>query len=109
VLTGRLVVAALAVVGAATFALAEETYNVSFINNRIEPAELNVPAGQAFELVVKNADATPEEFESHDLDLEKLIPSGQEVTFSIEALEPGRYAIFGEFHQATAQGAIVVE
>ena len=104
-----LVVAALAVVGAATFALAEETYNVRFIDHRIEPAELNVPAGQAFELVVKNADTTPEEFESHDLDLEKLIPSGQEVTFSIEALEPGRYAIFGEFHQATAQGAIVVE
>jgi plastocyanin len=105
----KLTLAAVAAMMVTTGSFAAETYTVTFANNRIDPAELRVPAGQAFELLVKNADTTPEEFESHDLDLEKLVPSGQEVTFSIEALEPGRYMIFGEFHQATAQGAIVVE
>ncbi len=90
-------------------AAAGESYLVVFTDNRLDPAELHVPAGAPFELVVRNADATPEEFESHDLDLEKVIPGGTEARFDIDALEPGRYEIFGEFHPDTAQGVIVAD
>ena len=41
-------------------------------NHRFEPAEVKVPAGQRIKLVVHNQDGTPEEFESHSLNREKV-------------------------------------
>jgi hypothetical protein len=78
-------------------------------NHRFEPAQLKVPAGQRLKLVVHNQDATPEEFESHDLNREKIVPAGAKVSLFIGPLKPGRYAFFGEFNEATAQGAVVAE
>ena len=78
-------------------------------NNRFEPTELRVPAGQRVKLVVHNQDSTPEEFESHDLNREKVIPPGAKATIFIGPLKPGRYAFFGEYHEATAKGVIVAE
>ena len=45
-------------------------------NHRFEPTELKVPAGQRVKLTVHNQDSTPEEFESHKLNREKVIPGG---------------------------------
>ncbi|MDQ6685072.1 MAG: cupredoxin domain-containing protein, partial [Pseudomonadota bacterium] len=45
-------------------------------NHRFEPGELKVPAGQRIKLVIDNRDDTPEEFDSHDLNREKLVPPG---------------------------------
>jgi plastocyanin len=78
-------------------------------NHRFEPAELKVPAGQRVKLVVHNQDGTPEEFESHSLNREKVIPAGSKVTIYIGPLKPGRYAFFGEYNEATAKGAVVVD
>jgi plastocyanin len=78
-------------------------------NHRFEPAEVKVPAGQRVKLIVHNQDATPEEFESHSLNREKVIPAGAKVSIFIGPLKPGRYAFYGEYNQATAQGAIVAE
>jgi plastocyanin len=77
--------------------------------NRFEPAELRVPAGQRVKLVVHNQDSTPEEFESHDLNREKVVPPGAKVTIFIGPLKPGRYKYYGEYHEATAKGVIVAE
>jgi plastocyanin len=78
-------------------------------NHRFEPAELKVPSGQRIKLVVHNQDSTPEEFESHSLNREKLIPGGAKATIYIGPLKPGRYAFFGEYNEATAKGAVVAE
>lgn len=78
-------------------------------NHRFEPAELKVPAGARVKLVVHNQDSTPEEFESHSLNREKVIPAGAKATIFIGPLTAGRYEFFGEFNQKTAQGAIVAE
>lgn len=86
-----------------------DSFILTFKNNRLEPAELKVPAGKDFKLTVKNADQTPEEFESEDLKLEKVITGGAEAEFAIKALEAGRYEVFGEFHEDTATGHIVAE
>ena len=50
-----------------------------------------MPAGQRIKLVVHNQDATPEEFESHSLNREKVIPGGAKATIYIGPLKPGRY------------------
>jgi plastocyanin len=78
-------------------------------NHRFEPAELKVPSGQRIKLVVHNQDSTPEEFESHSLNREKLIPGGAKTTIYIGPLKPGRYAFFGEYNETTAKGAVVAE
>jgi len=68
-----------------------------------------VPAGQKVRLLVHNQDATAEEFESHELNREKLIAPGSKVNIFIGPLKPGRYPFFGEFNEKTAQGAVVAE
>lgn len=90
-------------------AQAQDSYVLTFKDNKLEPAELQVPAGKEFKLLVKNADSTPEEFESEDLELEKVIAGGSEAEFTIKALEPGSYKVFGEFHEDTATGQIVAK
>ena len=78
-------------------------------NHRFEPAELKVPAGQRVKLVVHNQDSTPEEFESHSLNREKVIPAGAKATIYIGPVKPGRYTFYGEYNEATAQGVVVAE
>jgi len=90
-------------------ALADETFTIVFKDHRIVPAELQVPAGQKITLIVDNQDATPEEFESHSLKREKVIPGKSKATIKIGPLKPGTYEIFGEYHESTAQGRIVAK
>ena len=90
-------------------ALAEESFTIVFKDHRIVPQELQVPAGQKIKLIVDNQDATPEEFESHSLKREKVVPGNSKVTVKIGPLKPGTYEIFGEYHESTAQGRIVAK
>lgn len=78
-------------------------------NHRFEPSELKVPSGQRIKLVVHNQDATPEEFESHSLNREKLVPAGSKATIFIGPLKPGSYSFMGEFNEATAKGVVIAE
>ena len=87
----------------------DEPFVLTFKDNKLEPVELSVPAGKEFKLVVKNADQTPEEFESEDLKLEKIIAGGSEAAFTNKALEAGSYEVYGEFHEDTAKGRIVAK
>ena len=78
-------------------------------DHRFDPTVVRIPAEMKVKLVITNLDTTPEEFESHDLNREKVIVPGGKVTIFIGPLKPGRYPFFGEFHQDTAQGAAIVE
>lgn len=73
------------------------------------PAELEVPAGQKVRLLVINEDPTPEEFESYELNREKVIPGGTRAVIFIGPLKPGTYPFFGEFYPKTAQGRIIAK
>ena len=84
-------------------------YVVIIKNHRFQPAELTVPAGTKIKLIIDNQDATPEEFESHELNREKIIAGNSKATILIGPLAPGRYPFFGEFNEATAQGVIIVK
>ena len=88
---------------------AETAVSLVIRNHRFEPTELKVPAGQRVKLTVHNQDTTPEEFESHSLNREKVIPGGAKATLFIGPLKPGRYAFVGEYNEATAKGFVVAE
>ena len=88
---------------------AEVQVNLVIKNHRFEPAELKVPANQRVKLTVHNQDTTPEEFESHALNREKVIPGGAKAVLFIGPLKPGRYTFLGEYNEATAQGVVVAE
>ena len=88
---------------------ADEPYTLTIKDHRFEPAQLEVPAGKKLKLLVKNLDATPEEFESHDLKREKVIAGKGQATINIGPLKPGSYKFFGEFHPKTAQGQIIAK
>jgi plastocyanin domain-containing protein len=82
---------------------------VTIENNRFKPDEIRVKAGEPFLLVVTNKDAKPEEVESKDLRIEKVVPGGKTASIRVRALKPGTYTFFGEYNPKTAQGRIVAE
>ena len=71
------------------------------------PAELVVPANTKVRLLVINSDPTAEEFESYELNREKIIPGGRKTVVFIGPLAPGEYPFFGEFFPKTAQGKVI--
>ena len=78
-------------------------------DHRFEPPEIRIPAGKKIKLLVDNQDATAEEFESHQLNREKVVPGKSKLPVFIGPLPPGRYSFFGDFHQQTATGVIIAE
>lgn len=80
-----------------------------FQNHHFTPDKIIVPANQRFKLLVKNEDDTADEFESTDLNREKLDPPGQTITVFLGPLAPGAYKFFGDFHQDTAKGVLIAQ
>jgi len=104
-----LLAAILAAAASFAAAAADPEFTLVIKNHRFDPVELKVPAGQKVKLIVHNQDSTPEEFDSHPLNREKVIPAGAKATIFIGPLKPGRYAYIGEYNEATAKGTIVAE
>ncbi|MDT8427235.1 MAG: cupredoxin domain-containing protein [Pseudomonadales bacterium] len=73
------------------------------------PAELTIPAGKKVKLMIINEDDTPEEFESFELNREKVIMGKSTGAVFIGPLKAGEYPYFGEFNPRTAQGKIIAE
>jgi high-affinity iron transporter len=101
--------AVVAAIVIAPTARADDLPLLVFHNHRFEPARIEVPAHQKFRLQVKNTDDTADEFESTDLNREKLVPPGQTVIVFLGPLDPGEYKFFGDFHQDTARGILVAK
>ena len=68
-----------------------------------------MPAGQKIRLIIDNQDATPEEFESYELNREKVVSAQAQIVVFVGPLQPGRYPFFGDFHQDTAKGVLIVQ
>ena len=73
------------------------------------PETVQIPANTKVKLLVINEDPTPEEFESYELNREKVIPGNHKAVIFVGPLPPGEYPFFGEFYPKTAQGKVVVE
>lgn len=89
-------------------ALAQE-FTLTIKNHVFTPAEITVPANKRVQVTVVNDDDTPEEFESHPLKVEKVVPGKSKAVVRIGPLKPGRYRFIGEFHESTAKGTIIVK
>jgi plastocyanin len=96
------------VVGTPAFA-ADDEFKLVIENHMFQPAEVVVPAGKKVKLVIENRDATPEEFESHALNREKVIAGKSTASVFIGPLKPGRYAFVGEYNEKTAKGVVIAQ
>ena len=82
-------------------------FTIVIKDHKFEPSRLEVPAGQKIQLVIRNLDATAEEFESTDLKREKVIAPGKEAVIHVGPLKPGISRFVGEYHEATARGELI--
>lgn len=78
-------------------------------DHKFQPEVIKIKANQSFKLVIENLDQTIEEFESDDLKKEKLVGANKKITINVQPLAKGEYKFYGDFHQKTAQGKIIVE
>lgn len=81
-------------------------FTLTIKEHKFVPRELTVPAGKRLRLVIDNRDPTPEEFESHSLRIEKVIPGRSKGAVNVGPLKPGAYEFVGEFHESTAKGTL---
>ncbi len=99
----------LAILSSMGHAAESREIEIKIINHHFVPNVIKIESGVNSKLIVHNEDKTIEEFESHDLKREKIIPPGKKVVIALKPMKPGTYAFFGEFNQKTAQGKIIVE
>jgi plastocyanin len=81
-------------------------FTIVIKDHRFQPAELTVPAGKKVKLTIDNQDATPEEFESKRLRVEKVIAGKSKGTVTIGPLKAGSYSFVGEYNESTAKGVL---
>jgi hypothetical protein len=84
-------------------------FELEIRNHLFQPDTLVVPANTKIKLIIYNRDPTPEEFESYELNREKVILGGRKAIVFIGPLSPGEYPFFGEFNLQTALGKIIVK
>jgi hypothetical protein len=99
----------LAILATSALAADQPVFELVIKDHRFEPERIVIPANTKVKLLVHNQDATPEEFESYELNREKVIVGNTSATIYVGPLDPGEYPFFGEFNPDTAQGVLVAE
>lgn len=98
--------------GAALFAgqaFAEtKEFLLTIKDHKFTPESLEIPANEKVKIIIDNQDPTPEEFESHALNREKIIKGNSKGVVYIGPLDAGEYEYVGEFNEDSAKGKIVV-
>jgi plastocyanin len=104
-------IAVVALLAAPAQVRSADEFEVTIIikDHKFDPAEIKVPAGKAVKLTVKNLDAAAEEFESKTLKVEKIIAGDGTGVIRLKPLAKGSHKFFGEYHEKTAQGVLIVE
>ena len=90
-------------------AFAADEAALTIKDDRFVPTEFKVPAGKKIKLVVETRTPPPKNSKSHDLNREKVIAPKSKATIFHGPLKTGTYKFYGEFNQATAQGAVIAE
>jgi hypothetical protein len=106
---GTVLAMTLAVLGAPGANALAQDFNLVIRNHKFEPEEIRIPAGKRVSVYVTNEDATPEEFDSSALKVEKVIAGRSKALVRIGPLDAGRYEFMGEFHAETAKGVVIAE
>jgi Cupredoxin-like domain len=85
------------------------TFTLVIRDGRFVPANIEIPANTKFRLLIKNEGPGAEEFESIELRKEKVLAPGASSLLIFQAMKPGSYKFFGDFHPDTAQGRFLVK
>ena len=84
------------------------SYFLLLKNHTFTPNELIIPANTKVKIIIENVDDTAEEFDSFDLNRERMIFAKRKSTIFVGPLPPGKYEYFGEYHPNLAKGYITV-
>ena len=84
-------------------------FKLSAKDGKFEPLKIEVPAGKRFKIEISNDGKGPMEFESKDLKQEKVLAAGAKSSVVINALKPGTYTFFDEYHMDAPKGQIVAK
>lgn len=84
-------------------------YHLVLEQHLFYPAEITIPAGKKVKLVIFNKDNSPEEFDSFELNREKVLFPKRKTVIFIGPLTPGEYHFFGEFNPHLAIGKVIVK
>ncbi|WP_077338271.1 cupredoxin domain-containing protein [Pseudocolwellia agarivorans] len=85
-----------------------KVYYLTIKDHIFTPSTLAIPANVKVKIIIENKDNVAEEFDSFDLNREKVIFAGKKSTIYVGPLPAGTYEYFGEFHPNTARGKIIV-
>lgn len=83
-------------------------YELTLKSHLFYPAQIIIPANKKVKLVIFNQDSSVEEFDSFDLNREKVIFPQQKAIIFIGPLPAGEYEFFGEYHPDSARGKVIV-
>jgi hypothetical protein len=90
-------------------ARAAEEFTLKIKDHHFIPETLEIPAGEKVKIIILYEDSTPEEFESYELNREKIIGGNSKGIVFVGPLEAGTYPFFGEFNMDTAKGQIIAK
>jgi uncharacterized protein (DUF58 family) len=85
------------------------TYEITLKDHQFTPAEIHVPTGKPFIVVITNANDGPDEFEMLLPALERPLQPGQQGKVRVRPLPPGRFPFFGESDPDSETGVFVSE
>lgn len=104
----RSTLAAFVLVCGSHSAFADESIALTINNHKFEPRTITVKAGVKIALSITNAGKDRAEFESAELNRERVIAPGATIIVYVGPLEPGTYPFFDDFDQANT-GQIIVK
>lgn len=93
---------------AACAAQAEDEHVITLNGKQFSPATLTLPAGQKLTLSVVNQNDAPAEFESGELNREKIVQPHSTIHVILGPLDAGTYHYFNDFDR-DATGIITVK
>jgi len=111
-IAARLALAALLLAAfAAAPARADEmpTIRIEMKDGAITPLRIEAPANKPFKLELHNTGKTPVEFESIELNREKVLAPQSQSFIVFRKLSPGEYTFFDDFHPDAPKALLVVK
>jgi hypothetical protein len=94
---------------ACLFAGDEPVFKIAFQDGAVAPLRLEVPANRRFQLLLRNDGETPAEFESSELQKEKVLAPKTTAVLIFRTLEPGEYPFFDDFHPAAPKAVLIAK
>ncbi|MGE5540635.1 MAG: cupredoxin domain-containing protein [Gemmatimonas sp.] len=85
------------------------TFRIEMNDGAITPLRIEVPANKPFKLEIHNTGKTPSEFESVELNREKVLAPQSQSFIVFRRLSPGEYTVFDDFHPEAPKATLIAK